>query len=185
MKKTFLTDKEQNNRLIAIKNLIENEKISLYNIHDLLLIKQHINNYVRNTNHKYGLNLNEYDIISPEIAQMIVINTLGKLNRLREQAFFIRLLGQQKEENKDDHVMKRAQKFAEISNLADKIASDSRAIAKMGIDRNRNNYEIVKEIMYQDNVPNRDYFSIEGTFEWFENRLKYNVELYRSLQNDK
>lgn len=183
MKKTFLTDKEQNNRLIAIKNLIENEKISLYNIHDLLLIKQHINNYVRNTNHKYGLNLNEHDIIAPEIAQMIVINTLGKLNRLREQAFFIRLLNTPK--NEENHVMKRAQKFAEISNLADKIASDSRAIAKMGIDRNRNNYEIVKEIMYQDNVPNRDYFSIEGTFEWFENRLKYNVELYRSLQNDK
>lgn len=183
MKKTFLTDKEQNNRLIAIKNLIENGKISLYNIHDLLLIKQHINNYVRNTNHKYNLNLNEHDIVDPEIAQMIVINTLGKLNRLREQAFFIRLLNTPKKE--ENHLMERAQKFAEISNLADKVASDSRAIAQMGIDRNRNNYEIVKEIMYQDNVPNRDYFSIEGTFEWFENRLKYNIELYRSLQNDK
>lgn len=182
MKKTILTDKEQNNKLGAIQHLIEHNKISLYNIHDLLLIKQHINNYVRNTNHKYGLNLNEHDVISPEVAQMIVVNTLGKLNRLREQAFFIRLLNKKNEEN---HVMKRAQKFAEISNLADKVASDSLAIAKMGIDRNRNNYEIVKEIMYQDNVPNRDYFSIEGAFEWFENRLKYNIELYRSLQNDK
>lgn len=182
MKKTILTDKEQNNKLAAIQHLIKHNKISLYNIHDLLLIKQHINNYVRNTNHKYGLNLKERDIIAPEIAQMIVINTLGKLNRLREQAFFIRLLGQQKEEN---HIMKRAQKFAEISNLADKIASDGRAIAQMGIDRTRDNHEVVKEIMYQDNVPNRDYFSFEGTFEWFENRLKYNVELYRSLQNDK
>lgn len=182
MKKITLTDKEQNNRLVAIQNLIENNKISLYNIHDLLLIKQHINNYVRNTNHKYNLNLNEHDIIAPEIAQMIVINTLGKLNRLREQAFFIRLLNKKNEEN---HVMKRAQKFAEISNLADKIASDGRAIAQMGIDRTRDNHEVVKEIMYQDNVPNRDYFSFEGTFEWFENRLKYNTELYRSLQNDK
>lgn len=182
MKKITLTDKEQNIRLTTIKQKIESGEITLRYIHDMLLIKQHINNYVRNTNHKYGLNLKENDIISPEIAQMIVVNTLGKLNRLREQAFFIRLLNKPKEENK---VMKRAQKFAEISNLADKVASDSLAIAKMGIDRNRNNYEIVKEIMYQDNVPNRDYFSIEGAFEWFENRLKYNIELYRSLQNDK
>lgn len=182
MKKITLTDKEQNIRLTTIKQKIEAGEVTLRYIHDMLLIKQHINNYVRNTNHKYGLNLKENDLITPEIAQMIVINTLGKLNRLREQAFFIRLLGQQKEES---NVMKRAQKFAEISNLADKVASDSLAIAKMGIDRNRNNYEIVKEIMYQDNVPNRDYFSIEGAFEWFENRLKYNIELYRSLQNDK
>lgn len=185
MKKTTLTDKEQNEILVEIKGMIDRSYISLFNIHDMLQIKQHINNYVRNTNHKYGLDLKQFDLIAPEIAQMIVINTLGKLNRLREQAFFIRLLGQQKEENNADHVMKRAQKFAEISNLADKVASDSLAIAKMGIDRNRNNYEIVKEIMYQDNVPNRDYFSIEGAFEWFENRLKYNIELYRSLQNDK
>lgn len=182
MKKITLTDKEQNIRLTTIKQKIEAGEVTLRYIHDMLLIKQHINNYVRNTNHKYGLNLKENDLVTPEIAQMIVINTLGKLNRLREQAFFIRLLGQQKEES---NVMKRAQKFAEISNLADKVASDSLAIAKMGIDRNRNNYEIVKEIMYQDNVPNRDYFSIEGAFEWFENRLKYNIELYRSLQNDK
>lgn len=184
MKKTTLID-SQNVSLVNLKNLIDLEKATLFSIHNHLEIKQHINNYVRNTNHKYGLNLEQFDPVAPEIAQMIVINTLGKLNRLREQAFFIRLLGQQKEENQADHVMKRAQKFAEISNLADKIASDSLAIAKMGIDRNRNNYEIVKEIMYQDNVPNRDYFSIEGTFEWFENRLKYNIELYRSLQNDK
>lgn len=182
MKKITLTDKEQNIRLTTIKQKIEVKEITLRYIHDMLLIKQHINNYVRNTNHKYGLNLKENDLISPEIAQMIVINTLGKLNRLREQAYFIRLLNKRKEEN---HVMKRAQKFAEISNLADKVASDSLAIAKMGIDRTRNNHEIIKEVMYQDNVPNRDYFSIEGAFEWFENRLKYNIELYRSLQNDK
>lgn len=182
MKKITLTDKEQNIRLTTMKQKIESGEVTLRYIHDMLLIKQHINNYVRNTNHKYGLNLKENDLIAPEIARMIVINTLGKLNRLREQAYFIRLLNKPKEENK---VMKRAQKFAEISNLADKVASDSLAIAKMGIDRNRNNYEIVKEIMYQDNVPNRDYFSIEGAFEWFENRLKYNIELYRSLQNDK
>lgn len=183
MEETILTAEEQNRNLMVIKNMINGNQVTLFDIHDLLQIKQHINNYVRNANHKYRLNLTEREPIAPEIAQMIVINTLGKLNRLREQAYFIRLLEAPKQEEK--YLMNRAQKFAEISNLADKIASDSLAVAKMGISRKPDNLEIIEGIMYQDNVPNRDYFSTEGAFEWFENRLKYNIELYRSLQNAK
>lgn len=66
--------------------------ITLELIHDMLEVKQHINNYQRNTNKKYGLNLEKDQVINREVADMIIINTLGKLNMLPEQSYFLRLV---------------------------------------------------------------------------------------------
>ena len=75
--------------LNALKNM---PIITLNTIHDLLEVKQHINNYQRNTNKKYGLNLEKDEVINREVADMIIINTLGKLNMLPEQSYFLRLV---------------------------------------------------------------------------------------------
>ena len=101
--------------LNALKNM---PIITLNTIHDLLEVKQHINNYQRNTNKKYGLNLEKDEVINREVADMIIINTLGKLNMLPEQSYFLRLV---RNENVDTPKARKAEKFAEKANLADKI----------------------------------------------------------------
>ena len=47
--------------------------ITLELIHDMLEVKQHINNYQRNTNKKYGLNIEKDEVINREVADMIII----------------------------------------------------------------------------------------------------------------
>ncbi|AAA74353.1 hypothetical protein bIL67_gp32 [Lactococcus phage bIL67] len=92
--------------------------ITLELIHDMLEVKQHINNYQRNTNKKYGLNFEKDEVINREVADMIIINTLGKLNMLAEQSYFLRLV---RSTEANSPKVRKAEKFAEKANLADKI----------------------------------------------------------------
>ena len=92
--------------------------ITLELIHDMLEVKQHINNYQRNTNKKYGLNIEKDEVINREVADMIIINTLGKLNMLPEQSYFLRLV---RNSEANSPKVRKAEKLAEKANLVDKI----------------------------------------------------------------
>ncbi|AAA92162.1 putative [Lactococcus phage c2] len=148
--------------------------ITLNTIHDLLEVKQHINNYQRNTNKKYGLSLEKDEVINREVADMIIINTLGKLNMLPEQSYFLRLV---RNENVDTPKARKAEKFAEKANLADKIVEilafiDDKAYISI---ENRDLYNFIKK----ENVQNLEYFSNEGYHNWFENRVKWLLDTYK------
>ena len=131
--------------------------ITLEVIHDMLEVKQHINNYQRNTNKKYGINLEKDEVINREVADMIIINTLGKLNMLAEQSYFLRLV---RNIEVNSHKVRKAEKFAEKSNLADKIVE-------------------MLEFIKKQNVQNLEYFSEDGREEWFFNRLEWLLDTYK------
>lgn len=157
--------------LNALKNM---PIITLNTIHDLLEVKQHINNYQRNTNKKYGLNLEKEEVINREVADMIIINTLGKLNMLAEQSYFLRLV-----RNADFNSAKarKAKKFAEKSNLADKI------VEMLEFIKNNSFININDTALYnfikKQNVQNLEYFSEDGREEWFFNRLEWLLDTYK------
>lgn len=157
--------------LNALKNM---PIITLNTIHDLLEVKQHINNYQRNTNKKYGLNLEKDEAINREVADMIIINTLGKLNMLAEQSYFLRLVRQA---DFDSVKARKAEKFAEKSNLADKIVETLNFInGNAFIDINETAlYNFIKN----QNVQNLEYFSTQGRKEWFSNRVKWLLDTYK------
>ena len=157
--------------LNALKNM---PIITLNTIHDLLEVKQHINNYQRNTNKKYGLNLEKDEAINREVADMIIINTLGKLNMLAEQSYFLRLV---RNENVDTPKVRKAEKFAEKANLVDKIVEMFEFINDTSIicfDETKLFHFIKKE-----NVQNFEYFSEQGREEWFFNRVKWLLDTYK------
>ncbi|QGT53523.1 hypothetical protein CHPC973_001188 [Lactococcus phage CHPC973] len=131
--------------LNALKNM---PIITLNTIHDLLEVKQHINNYQRNTNKKYGLNLEKDEVINREVADMIIINKVRK-----------------------------AEKFAEKANLADKIVETLNFInGNAFIDINETAlYNFVKK----QNVQNLEYFSEEGRLEWFFSRVEWLLDTYK------
>ena len=148
--------------------------ITLEVIHDMLDVKQHINNYQRNTNKKYGLNLEKDEVINREVADMIIINTLGKLNMLPEQSYFLRLI---RNENVDTPKVRKAEKFAEKANLADKMAEMLDFIfnnSTLCFDET----ELFHFIKNQ-NVQNFEYFSEQGREEWFFNRVKWLLDTYK------
>ncbi len=157
--------------LNALKNM---PIITLNTIHDLLEVKQHINNYQRNTNKKYGLNIEKDEVINREVADMIIINTLGKLNMLPEQSYFLRLV---RNENVDTPKARKAEKFAEKANLADKIAEALNFInGNAYIDINETAlYNFIKK----QNVQNLDYFSKDGRVEWFFSRVEWLIDTYK------
>lgn len=157
--------------LNALKNM---PIITLNTIHDLLEVKQHINNYQRNTNKKYGLNLEKDEVINREVADMIIINTLGKLNMLPEQSYFLRLV---RNENVDTPKARKAEKFAEKANLADKIVEALNFInGNAFIDINETAlYNFIKK----QNVQNLEYFSKEGRVEWFFSRVEWLLDAYK------
>ncbi len=157
--------------LNALKNM---PIITLNTIHDLLEVKQHINNYQRNTNKKYGLNIEKDEVINREVADMIIINTLGKLNMLPEQSYFLRLV---RNENVDTPKARKAEKFAEKANLADKIAEALNFInGNAYIDINETAlYNFIKK----QNVQNFDYFSKDGRVEWFFSRVEWLIDTYK------
>ena len=157
--------------LNALKNM---PIITLNTIHDLLEVKQHINNYQRNTNKKYGLNLEKDEVINREIADIIIINTLGKLNMLPEQSYFLRLV-----RNADVNTAKarKAEKFAEKANLADKIVESLDFIFYSGticFDE-----EELFNFIKNQNVQNLEYFSNKGRKDWFSNRVKWLLDTYK------
>ncbi|ASZ70791.1 hypothetical protein 74001_05 [Lactococcus phage 74001] len=157
--------------LNALKNM---PIITLDTIHDLLEVKQHINNYQRNTNKKYGLNLEKDEVINREVADMIIINTLGKLNMLPEQSYFLRLV---RNESVDTAKARKAEKFAEKANLADKIVETLNFInGNAFIDINETAlYNFIKK----QNVQNFEYFSKEGRAEWLFSRVEWLLDTYK------
>lgn len=157
--------------LNALKNM---PIITLNTIHDLLEVKQHINNYQRNTNKKYGLNLEKDEAINREVADMIIINTLGKLNMLPEQSYFLRLV-----RNADVNTSKarKAEKFAEKANLADKLVEALEFIF-LNSDIVIDNEDLYNFISKQ-NVPNLEYFSDNGCKKWFSSRVKWLINTYK------
>lgn len=148
--------------------------ITLELIHDMLEVKQHINNYQRNTNKKYGLNFEKDEVINREVADMIIINTLGKLNMLAEQSYFLRLV---RKADFDSVKARKAEKFAEKSNLADKIVEVLNFInGNAFIDINETAlYNFIKK----QNIQNLEYFSKEGRVEWFFSRLEWLLDTYK------
>lgn len=157
--------------LNALKNM---PIITLNTIHDLLEVKQHINNYQRNTNKKYGLNLEKDEAINREVADMIIINTLGKLNMLSEQSYFLRLV---RSSEIDTTKARKAEKFAEKSNLADKIVEVLEFIelnSFVDIDS-----LALCDFIKKQNVQNLEYFSDDGCHNWFENRIKWLISTYK------
>lgn len=153
--------------------------ITLEVIHDMLEVKQHINNYQRNTNKKYGLNLRKDEMINREIADMIIINTLGKLNMLAEQSYFLRLV---RNTEANSPKVRKAEKFAEKANLADKMAEM--------LDFVFNNSTLCFDetelfhFIRNQNVQNLEYFSSKGRKEWFSNRVKWLLDTYKGGVND-
>ena len=148
--------------------------ITLELIHDMLEVKQHINNYQRNTNKKYGLNLEKDEVINLEVADMIIINTLGKLNMLAEQSYFLRLV---RNTEVNSPKVRKAEKFAEKANLADKIVEMFEFINKNAV------IEVKETALYnfvkKQNVQNLEYFSDEGREKWFFNRLDWFLDTYK------
>ena len=158
----------------VLNALKKTEIITLEMIHDLLEVKQHINNYQRNTNKKYGLNLESDELINREVADMIIINTLGKLNMLPEQAYFMRLV---RNEDKDTPKARKAELFAEKANLADKIADMLEFIANnsfIGLSEHT-----LDNFLEKEKVQNSQYFGAEGKNEWLRERAKWLVNTYR------
>lgn len=157
--------------LNALKNM---PIITLNTIHDLLEVKQHINNYQRNTNKKYGLNLEKDEAINREIADIIIINTLGKLNMLPEQCYFLRLV---RNTEANSLKVRKAEKFAEKANLVDKIVEIFEFINDTSIicfDETKLFHFIKKE-----NVQNFEYFSEQGREKWFFNRVEWLLDTYK------
>lgn len=148
--------------------------ITLELIHDMLEVKQHINNYQRNTNKKYGLYLEKDEVINREVADMIIINTLGKLNMLAEQSYFLRLV---RNIEVNSHKVRKAEKFAEKSNLADKIVEVLEFIKNNSF-ININDTALYNFIKKQ-NVQNLEYFSEDGREEWFFNRVNWLLDTYK------
>lgn len=158
----------------VLNALKKSEIITLEMIHDMLEVKQHINNYQRNTNKKYGLNLEKDELINREIADIIIINTLGKLNMLPEQAYFMRLV---RNEDKDTLKARKAELFAEKANLADKMAEILEFVVN-------NSYLDMSEstldnFLEKEKVPNSQYFGFVGKGEWLKERAKWLVNTYR------
>lgn len=158
----------------VLNALKKSEIITLEMIHDMLEVKQHINNYQRNTNKKYGLNLEKDELINREIADIIIINTLGKLNMLPEQAYFMRLV---RNEDKDTLKARKAELFAEKANLADKMAEILEFVVN-------NSYLDISEsylnnFLEKENVQNSQYFSAVGKSEWLRERAKWLINTYR------
>ena len=85
-------------RYSHLNDLHELEFKTLKGIHEALGIKQGLKNYVRNTNKKYGKNYAEDEVIMNEVADIIILNTLGKLKRHNEQAKYIDLMTESKED---------------------------------------------------------------------------------------
>ena len=96
-------------------------------IREVLDLKGKTYMFVKNQNKKYSMNKSPNEYLSDEQADIIILNTLGKLNRVTEQAYYLRAIqlrtanAQRQELNLDVEMMEKAREYAEKSNLVDSI----------------------------------------------------------------
>ena len=110
-----------------------------------------------------------------EVADIIILNTLGKLKRHNEQAKYIDLMAESKE---DTALIEKATQYAELSNLADAIINQAKVMTKLDLLDTIENSKVIGEIMYQKGVPNAKYFSPQGKIQWFKDNMDYLINSY-------
>lgn len=158
-----------------LDTIFNGKLVTLGQIHDLLEIKQRINVYLKNTNKKYNTDFLDDEVIPTEIKNIIVLNTLGKLNLLNEQAYYLRLMSNKEQADK---VLEKAQKFAEKANLFDKIIQMSKIVPDMWL---IDDTEKIKDLAVAQGVPNLKYMSNNGLQEWYKDQLTYLISLYKEV----
>ena len=93
---------------------------------------------------------------------------------LAEQSYFLRLV---RNTEVNSHKVRKAEKFAEKADLADKIVEMFEFINKNAV------IEVKETALYnfvkKQNVQNLEYFSDEGREEWFFNRLDWFLDTYK------
>ena len=93
---------------------------------------------------------------------------------LAEQSYFLRLV---RNIEVNSHKVRKAEKFAEKSNLADKI------VEMLEFIKNNSFININDTALYnfikKQNVQNLEYFSEDGREEWFFNRLEWLLDTYK------
>lgn len=161
--------------IAPFKELYYLEFKTLELIHEMLEIKQGLKNYVRNTNKKYGSNYESDEVLPKEVADIIVLNTLGKLRRHNDQYEYLQLMSQSK---KDADLIEKATQYAELSNLADAIINQAKVMVKLDLLDTIENSKVIGEIMYQKGVPNAKYFSPQGKIQWFKDNMDYLINSY-------
>lgn len=144
-------------------------------IHEMLGIKQGIKNYVRNTNKKYGSNYESDEVLPTDVADIIVLNTLGKLRRHNDQWTYLQYMNNTIETTQK---IEKAMQYAELSNLADAIINQARVMVKLDLLDTIENSKVIGEIMYQKGVPNAKYFSPQGKIQWFKDNIEYLINSY-------
>ena len=144
----------------SLELLHKKQNKTLKDIHGALNLTQHINNYVRNTNKKYGINKTETQPIDDEEANIIIINTLGKLRLHREQATYLRIMAEAgTADTRNMVVLDKARTYAEKANLADAVVKMASLVSDMNISSWAQNIEIIDKLLEERNVINREYFS--------------------------
>ena len=156
-----------------LETIFNGKLITLGQIHDLLEIKQHINVYMKNTNKKYNTSFLDDEVIPTEIKNIIVLNTLGKLNLLNEQAYYLRLMSNQEVESEQ---LKKAQKFAEKANLSDKIVEMAKIVPSFLIFDDENK---IQDLAVAQGVTNLKYMDSNGVQQWYKDQLEYLISLYK------
>lgn len=164
----------------AMKALFEQSNKTLKDIHEALGLTQHINNYVRNTNKKYGTSYTETTPINDEEANIIIVNTLGKLRLHRAQATYLRVMSDAGTVvGQHTQVLEKARKYAEKSNLADAVIKMADLVSEMQLTAWRGNIKIIDKLMEDRNVTNRQYFSQDMKVQWFKDNLAYLIKVYK------
>ena len=156
-------------------NLYSTKDRTLKTIWEKLEIKQSLSNYEKNTSKKYGIHINRKDILSQEVFDLILLNTLGKLGRHREQAFYINELKNELivSEGKSERD-KKAQKFAELRNLTNNIVKMTSLI----LDDNKNDWDI-KQYFENKREPNIKYIYIEEVRAMLKDKLLQLIKVYK------
>jgi len=183
MKTTQLTKEQMINFALEIKTL---DSIRL-----TLELKGHSNMYVKNTNKKYGKNITATQELNDEFADIIVLNTLGKLNRLNEQYFYLKAMNlrdtssiQEQIERIDNQThahnetLEKARVIVEKDNLANKIID--RVETLFGDPKTPSGWAVnAKNQLTKENEPNIEYIDSMDSLKIYSKKIVNLIELYK------
>lgn len=180
--KTTLTKEE----LIAFALDIK----TLEHIRKTLKLKGHSNMYVKNTNKKYGKNLTADQELNDEVADIIILNTLGKLNRMNEQYLYLKAMtlrdtsgiqeqieAMDNQHHANNEILGKARKIVEKDNLANSIIDKIEVLAKSG--KASLMASNAKVALTKDNEPNIEYIDEIDALKIYNKKLVKLIELYK------
>lgn len=174
-----------------LRNFYNKQPKTLEDIRVTLKLKGKSYMYTKNTSKKYNIHLSPDTELTKEQSDIIVINTLGKLNRVQEQAKYLKMLsaptlkpfkisGLPKVGGLEVPKVGELEKARNFANKASLVNTIIKYVEPLLYEDSKDIEKKINKALEKE--PNIDYIPSYNRYDLIRDRAKWAIEKYKSMK---